>query len=477
MKKRIFVILLAVTMLLSITACGTPTEEPAGTNAADTVTDAVTEVETEYTPDIETKNYDCEFNIATVHEKDMVWVEAPTGDVLLDAVYERAVNIKDHVGVDIKLLDAGDWIELPNTFIRTVMSGDDTYQLGMTHVYQGLASMVTSNVLYDYGQLESVNLSAPYWATDLMEEIKIDGKYYLGHSDFFLTDVHCIVFNKNMMNEYGMTAPYDLVREKEWTLDKFIEMASTVSKDNGDGVWDNQDTYGLSGWGWVYLIDFVTSSDLKIVEEDSSGNFVIAYNNHTEKTSDLVSKIFDMYHAEYSYLWKAWDHGNADLNIDFAKGTSLFTFYNTTGLKDLRGENLRFGILPYPMYDSNQENYKTLNWSGMMVIPSVIKNPEMVSDVVELLGYYTAPVKDAYYEELLGAKLADAPEDAEMLDMLWDTVISDIGMIACSSDKGMDNLVYMVPTICESGKNNYASFVKSNTRGAQRALDKIFGQN
>lgn len=476
MKKRILACLLASMMLLSSVACGTAEDAPE-TKAPDAATDAATEAETTYKPDIDKTNYDCEFNIATVHDKDMVWVEAPTGDVLLDAVYERAVNIKDHVGVDIKLLDAGDWVELPNTFIRTVMSGDDTYQLGMTHVYQGLASMVTSNVLYDYGQLESVNLSAPYWATDLMEEIKIDGKYYLGHSDFFLTDVHCIVFNKNMMNEYGMTAPYDLVREKEWTLDKFIEMASTVAKDNGDGVWDNQDTYGLSGWGWVYLIDFVTSSDLKIVEEDSTGNFVIAYNNHPEKTSDLVSKIFDMYHAEYSYLWKAWDHGNADLNIDFAKGTSLFTFYNTTGLKDFRGEDLRFGILPYPMYDRNQENYKTLNWSGMMVIPSVIKNPEMVSDVVELLGYYTAPVKDAYYEELLGAKLADAPEDAEMLELLWDTVVSDIGMIACSSDRTMDNIVYMIPTICESGKNNYASFVKNNTRGAQRALDKIFGQN
>lgn len=476
MKKRMLACLLASMMLLSAVACGTGDDTPE-TKAPDAATDAATEAETIYKPDFETKNYDCEFNIATVHEKDMVLMDKMTGDTLLDSVYERTVKIKDHLGVDLVLLDAGDWIELPNTFIRTVMSGDDTYQLGMTHVYQGLASMVTSNVLYDYGQLESVNLSAPYWATDLMEEIKIGGKYYLGHSDFFLTDVHCIVFNKNMMNEYGMTAPYDLVREKEWTLDKFIEMASTVSKDNGDGVWDNQDTYGLSGWGWVYLIDFVTSSDLKIVEEDSSGNFVIAYNNHTEKTSDLVSKIFDMYHTEYSYLWKAWDHGNADLNIDFAKGTSLFTFYNTTGLKDYRGENLRFGILPYPMYDSNQENYKTLNWSGMMVIPSVIKNPEMVSDVVELLGYYTAPVKDAYYEELLGAKLADAPEDAEMLDILWDTVISDIGMIACSSDRTMDNLVYMVPTICESGKNNYASFVKSNTRGAQRALDKIFGQN
>ncbi len=475
MKKRIFACLLALVLLLGSTACGT-NEEIQETTAQDgasgDATEAATEAETVYTPDIETKNYDCEFNIATVHDKSMVLVDSTTGDNLLDSVYERAVKVKDHVGVELVLLDAGDWIELPNTFIRTALAGDDTYQLGMTHVYQGLASMVTANVLYDYGQFESVNIQAPYWDTELMEEIKIDNKYLMGHSDFFLTDVHCIVFNKDMMTEYNLTAPYDLVRSKQWTLEKFTEMASTVSRDNGDGIWDSRDTYGLTGWGWVYLIDFVTSSDMNIVEKDDNDHFVVAYDRHAEKMSDLVDTIFEMYHADYTYLWPSTG-GTA---IDFADGTSLFTFYNTTSLTNLRGETLRFGILPYPLYDAEQENYKTLNWSGMMVVPSVIRNPEMVGDVLELLGYYTAPVKDAYYEELLGSKLADAPEDAEMLNLLWDTMVSDIGMIATSSSEGMDKLTYLIPMICESGNNNYASFVKGCSRSAQRTLDTIFGQ-
>ena len=478
MKTRILACLLAAVMLLGATACGVGEKDKTDDEAKGTSASNGSESEGEevYVPDIEKKNYEMEFNIATVHDKEMVIVEQTSGDTLLDSVYERAVNIKEHVGVDLVILDAGDWIQMPNNIITSVLSGDDTYQLGMTHVYQGLTDMVTANALYDYGELESVNLQAPYWATELMEEIRIEDKYLMGHSDFFLTDVHCIVFNKDLMQEHGMEEPYEMVRNKEWTLDKFIEMSSLVSADNGDGTWDNQDTYGLAGWGWVYLIDFVTSSDMKIVEKDENDNFVIAYNNHTEKMTELVDTIFDLYNADYTYFWKSTEQGNADAMVDFAKGNALFSFYNTSTLKNFRGEEIRFGILPYPMYDADQENYKTLNWSGMMVIPSVIEHPDMVSDVVELLGYYTAPVKTAYYEELLGAKLANAPEDAEMLELLWDTVVSDIGIVACAAERTMDNLTYLIPKICESGKNNYASYVKGNSRGAQRALDRVFGQ-
>ena len=112
----------------------------------------------------------------------------------------------------------------------------------------------------------------------------------------------------------------------------------------------------------------------------------------------------------------------------------------------------------------------------MMVVPSSIKNPDMVGDVLELLGYYSAPVKTAYYKVLLNYKIANAPQDAEMLDLIWDTLVSDIGLIACNCDKTMDNLVYMIPKLCESGENTYASFVKGNSKGAQKALDRVFGQ-
>ena len=40
----------------------------------------------------------------------------------------------------------------------------------------------------------------------------------------------------------------------------------------------------------------------------------------------------------------------------------------------------------------------------------------------------------------------------------------------------MDNLVYMLPMICESPKKNFSSFMRSNKDSAQKGLDKVFKQ-
>ncbi len=471
---RLCALFLSLLLILPTVGCATG-DETTDTTPSDSSVES--EVETAYKPDISVKNYDCDFNIVIggTYSKDSIAIEdmedIKAGD-LETAVYERGVKIKDHLGVSLVHQDAGDWLSYAANISKTVQSGDDSYQMVLTHVYQGLTDLVTSNALYDIGSLDAVNLSAPYWASDLMEEIKIEDKYLLGYNDFCLSAVNLIVFNKDLMKEYNITEPYGDVRNKTWTLDKLIQMASMVSADDGDGKWTEKDTYGISGWGWVPLISFVTSSELKIVDRDETGYFYPAYEKNNEKMMSLLEKIMDMYNAEYSYFWKST--GGVDLK--FAEGNSLFQLYDNAGLISFREEDLRFGVLPYPLWDGNQDDYKTLNWNGMMGVPGAIKNPDMVGEVLELMGYYTADVKDAYYEKLLGTKLAEAPDDAEMLDIIWDSQVSDVGLIACNSSGSMDSLVYLIPKICESGRNNYSSYVRSHSKGAQKGLDKVFKQ-
>ena len=478
--RRLLALLLVAIMTLSAVACATgiETEE----TKANGDSGAVTEGNTEYKPDIDVKNYDCDFNFVASGSsvpKDVIAIddlEDITAGDLETAVYERGLKIKDHLGVTLVYQDAGDWIAYAANVSKTVQAGDDSYQMVLTHVYQGVSELITSNALYDIGELESVNLDAPYWATELMDEIKINDKYLIGYNDFCLADVKIIVFNKDLMSQYNMKAPYDAVLNKTWTLDMLIDMASTVSADNGDGKWDTQDTYGISGWGWVPLISFITSSDMKIVSRNDVDDFTVAYENNSEKMINLIDKILAMYQADYSYFWKSTENGNAERMIKFADGKTLFQLTDNKALVSLREEDIRFGILPYPLWDENQAEYKSLNWNGVFGVPGSIKNPEMVGDVLELMGYYTADVKTAYYEKLLGSKLAEAPEDAEMLDIIWNSQVSDVGIIACNSSGSMDNLVYMIPKMCEAGKNNFASYIRGNGKGAQRGLDKVFGQ-
>jgi ABC-type glycerol-3-phosphate transport system substrate-binding protein len=252
-------------------------------------------------------------------------------------------------------------------------------------------------------------------------------------------------------------------------MDKLISLASNVAKDNGDGVWNEKDTYGISGWGWVDTISFTTACDIKIVDRDETGLYQVAYENNSEKTFAALEKVNELYNGDFAYY-----KGPQGTQIPFNDGTTMMYTMETYHMTNLRDVTFHFGVLPYPMYNEAQGEYKSLNWNGVMFVPASIKDPEMVGDVLELLAYYTPPVQKAYYEDLLGSKLSDAPEDAEMLDVIWDSVVTDIGMVSANL-AGMDPLLYMFPNLCMDGVQGYSSYVTKNTRSANRALEKLFG--
>ena len=168
MKKtqltRLLAVFLTALMILPVVGCATGDQNTDTTAAADATE---TEGETAYKPDIDVKNYDCDFNIVIggTYSRDNIAIEdmedIKAGD-LETAVYERGIKIKDHLGVSLVHQDAGDWLAYASNVSKTVQAGDDSYQMVLTHVYQGLTDLVTSNALYDIGQLDAINLEAPY---------------------------------------------------------------------------------------------------------------------------------------------------------------------------------------------------------------------------------------------------------------------------------------------------------------------------
>jgi hypothetical protein len=110
------------------------------------------------------------------------------------------------------------------------------------------------------------------------------------------------------------------------------------------------------------------------------------------------------------------------------------------------------------------------------MVPSSIQNPDMVGEVIELLAYYTAPVKTAYFEDLLSSKLAEAPDDARMLDIIWGSIVSDAGVVLSNlGNNAIDYYLYMVPNLCRDGVSTYGSYMKGKEKAAVKALNKFFG--
>ena len=464
--KKLLALLLAGMMVLPAVACakGDDTTETSGENQT------VVEDDTGYKPNIEKTDYDADFVITgnyNIYNNAVVGENYKAGDAFEDSIYERGVRIKDHLGVNLTRTSAGDWTEYAATVLRSVQAGDDTYQLVATHPHGGISSMMTSGAMYNFADLEAVNLDAPYWTMSFMEDLIINDQYLIGYNDFCLSNTMTIVFNKDLMTKYQLIAPYEDAGNKTWTLDKLISMASVVIEDNGDNIRDERDTYGIIGWGWTDFISLTVGCGIKIVDRDEYGDPYVAYADDNEKMLAILEKVDAMSKADYGYFWTPGTSRDGK-KVSFGDGKALFWLMESSGFNALRSEAVRFGVLPYPLYDEKQTEYRSLSWNGVLMIPGSIKNPKMVGEVIELLAYYTAPVKVAYYEDLLGSKLAEAPEDAAMLDIIWDSQVSDIGLITeCS-------MLYMTPNLCISGINTYASYLKKNTVLANKTLDKIF---
>ena len=327
-----------------------------------------------------------------------------------------------------------------------------------------------------------MDFTKPWWDNNMAEGMSINEKLYFATGDLLTSDndaTFIIMFNKQLAKDCKLPDLYSLVENNEWTMEQFYEFEQLAVQDNG-GTAGKLD-YDTDVCGFAYTVDVpycmlfgggVTmctkdEDDLPVYELD-----VELAQNIADVGKLIFSKDFSI---DLNAVVNAGGISMYDAGVKtFGENHALFMGEVMQCVTRMRVADVDFGILPYPMYNEAQGEYKSLNWNGVMFVPASIKDPEMVGDVLELLAFYTPPVQKAYYEDLLGSKLSDAPEDAEMLDVIWDSVVTDIGMVSANLS-GMDPLLYMFPNLCLDGVQGYSSYVARNTRSANRALEKLFG--
>ena len=477
---KILALALAALMVLPmLAACGDTGE------TTDTTAGAETEATTEKQPAVSKKDYqDAEFTAiycADTFNKGYFFIEEDErqpGNDMDDKVYERMLNVEEYLGVDIIAENGGNFQEYTTPLKNAISAGDDSYQMVMTHVYMEVANLITSNYLRDFQDFESLQLEEDYWNYGLMEDLSINDKMYCGYNDFCLANCYLIGFNKDMVAEYAGTIGnlYDQVRNKEWTIEKMISYAALVSRDNGDGNWDDQDTYGFACHAWVPLVSFQHAAEIPIVKENADGEFYVSpMVDNAEKIVALDEMIYNFMNAESTYTWSPFD-GKPQLNLK--SGRVMFEIVNNYSLVATKEEDVKVGVLPYPKWDTKQEKYQTLSWNGVLGIPTTVQDDDMVGDVIEMLAWYSEDVNTAFYETLLGSKVADAPEDVEMLNLVWAGQVSDMGLVFSSSSSQMDCLLYAIPHhVSVAGKPAYATYYKQNQKSAERLLNKMFDED
>ena len=401
------------------------------------------------------------------------FADEQNGDQMNDSIYERERLVEEYLGVNIEYTKKDTINEVKGVVNQTVMSDDDSYQLFLTHCIMSVPEMITSSFLYDWSQFEYCNFDADYWNQSCIKDLEVNGHNYYAVSDYTLPSPNCYVFNKDMVTEFSLENPYDVVRSGKWTIDKLIEMSAKVTGDlNGDSVMDENDRYGFgtrSDWLWN---SFIYSCGMRLVDRSDDGLFHMALDN--DKMTTLVDKIDLLENRSGdTYLFSDLDDSSKRLNI--ASGKVLFYDLPVCELSQYRETKVEYGILPYPKYDEKQEKYLSNDWSGLMCVPVTVGNPELVGKVVELLAYYSGETaRPAYFNLLLGEKLARDEDSKEMLDLVFKNIVFDPGMNYFGFQSNMMNLFYTFhKLVINEKKADYASWDAKYRGGAEAEIEKF----
>ena len=437
--KKTLALLLALLML-------TPAAASCGNAAVETTADTApaeetipTETETELTDDLSPMDFGgvgfLVLSSSTGTQHTITAINEQTGDILNDAMYDRTQTVAEKYNIDF--LDdhvPGDaWVSL-DIFTNSVLAGDQAYDLAMLLERRAFV-MTNEGYFTDIGSLEHVNLSKPYWFQDVNKTINFTDATYIsyGSAQIGMYDMtHVLCFNQNMAAYLGLESPYDLVLEGTWTLDKLQEMGQTAMRDaNGDGEWGTDDIYAIVGGRNALPVNFLASARVRTIEmmEDGSVNIALLTNPLIE---EIFTKVSDMC-WETGFWYTKSESSNTYWLTDtyFQDDQALFadqTFYSIISLRDMVSD---FGIVPFPKYTADQEQYGVMVEAGTraMVVPTTAKDPKLCGAVLETLHWLSwRDVMPAYYEVTLKQKVSRDSISAQMLDIIMDSICYDLGM-------------------------------------------------
>ncbi len=468
-RTRLLAILFAALLTLSATACGSTqtTTQTETASTADTAVEAVTETEvTVALPD--TKFDSAEVMFLTSENKGYDWYSSydiyaaeMNGQLINDAVFTRNQMLEERLDVVIAETKREGAHQIAR---ESLIAGDDQFHVVMPYINSTI-SLATEGLLTDLRTVEWMDLDKPWWDQRANNNMIIANKLFFSTGDISILDNECTMvmfFNKDMVAEYGLESPYDLVKNMGWTIDKVKEMAQVVTNDaDGNGKLDKADVWGMTVASNA-PISFYFGAGERIVVSDPEKELVLSIGN--SRSYDVFEKVMDLcldekvIHADFN-----------DAAPMFNEGRVLFTTFALVDINDLREAEFAFGILPYPMFDEAQGEYNNLISTGLVTtasIPYNCKDVTMTGAVLEAMAYYSMDtLTPAYYDNALKGRYVRDEESGDMLDIIFATRVYDLGFIFDWGGAGS-----LVTKRFQAKSTDFASAVEGIQTKAETAL-------
>ena len=502
MKKRLFkpaILLLIICLAAGLFACSTAkngggaetTDANANpdVNATDNIP-ATTAKEVIPPLDLPVENFNGRnFNVVT-YPFDMTTqfyrmfsATEENGDLINDACYKRTVAIEEKYNVKINQITKS--TGPAQAAKKSVKAGTDDYNLVVEIGWAGfpLANEGLVVNMYDIPYIsEAMAENKPWWDAALARDMTINGKLYFNAGDMIMCDdilVYVILFNKELFTNNALEYPYKYVCDGTWTYDKMFELTRGLNKDiTGDGLLDQFDQWGIMGEyhssgrlfqssgqtsikigddGYPYFaledpraIDVMNKLMPYIVDGQS---MFLAENIKKPKTESVYSEMGAYFQEDRIFMW-------------------LATLGNVTSA-NLRAMPTDFGIIPTPKYNEFQDKYYTfVEMSAGMISVPISTDAEFTGLIAEALAYESvSTLTPAFYDLTLRTKTARDDESEEMLDIIFNNKIYDLGTF------NTNFLVHDIfPEAVSKHNGNMMSVIEARRDKINIAIEK-FNQN
>ncbi len=363
-----------------------------------------------------------------------------------------------------------------NSYLEaSIISGATPYAAAFMPLYHA-KTMVPSGYYQSLNDVSTLHLDQSYWDKEMLDRTSVAGNNYFATGDVHMMSFEsmwCLFFNKDMMEDKDMEYPYQLVKDGEWTFEKFAQYCAQAKNLNGDSAYDKDAqnaTFGcvsfkdviskmITGMGEQYVTK--DSADLPVLNIESSGfssvcqtiaNFVTTDGDYIMGEDDIKS--------EYYY------------ELYFEQNRAMFLGAEIKAAQGFRETitEWEFGIVPLPKNTATDEYVSTSTYqTAAYVIPSNNEQPDKVSNIIDALGFESnTTVIQPYFGRTVEQKGLKDDDSIEMLNIIRNNRTYDVGI----AYNWVRDFEVELQKLLMNGDSNVASLAKEYAEAVQLQIDK-----
>ena len=279
--------------------------------------------------------------------------EELTGEPINDALWERDKALEDKYNIALNYVVFEPGASLYNDAAKVIQAGDASMDLIYGNMRDESPTFLANKLSIDINSVPNIELDQPYWSRH-NSDIEIAGKLMFATGDItcrYAGAPYLMMFNKQLVGDYGYRYPYEDVREGTWTFDKLSSMVDGAYKDlDGNGKVTSADFFGFifeTGKGYA----FYNSFGYKAIDLDENNEAVLSIAE--ESHVNAIAKITEFAVNPNNYI-TTFTYEEVDM---FKQNQALFLDQTACNLALFTDMETDFGVLPLPKESEEQADY------------------------------------------------------------------------------------------------------------------------